>query len=62
MLGWLAGCLTSILVGALDDLPDGDADVLAVLARVRLRRLAPTAIKQDAGGLHARRVKTLVGA
>jgi hypothetical protein len=32
----------------------GDADILAVLARVRLRRLAPTAIKQDVGGLHAR--------
>ena len=54
MLSWLAGCQTSILVAALDDLPDGDADVLVVLSGVRLRRLAPTAIKQNAGGLHAR--------
>src|SRR6516164_2686129 len=48
------GCQTSILVAALDNLPDRGADILAVLARVRLRRLAPTAIKQDVGGLHAR--------
>jgi hypothetical protein len=46
-------CQTSIFVAVLDDLPDGDADVPVVLARVRLRRLAPTAIKQDIGGLHA---------
>ena len=49
----LAGAKRSIIVAALDDLPDGNADVPVVLARVRLRRLAPTAIKQDVGGLHA---------
>ena len=53
-LSWLAGGQTSILVAALDNLPDRDADVLVVLARVRLRRPTPTAIKQNAGGLHAR--------
>jgi len=54
MLRWLAGCQTSILVAALDDLSDADLDLAVVLACVRLRRLAPTAIKQNVGGLHAR--------
>ena len=40
-------------LGTIDDLPDGDADVSVVHARVRLRRLAPAAIQQDVGGLHA---------
>jgi len=31
----------SILVAALDDLPDPDVDILAVPARVRLRGLTP---------------------
>jgi hypothetical protein len=53
-LSWLAEGQTSFLVVALDYLPDADADVLVVHARVRLRRLTPTAIKQNAGGLHAR--------
>jgi hypothetical protein len=53
-LSWLARVQTSILVAALDNLPDRDADVLVVLAHVRLRRFTPTAIKQNAGGLHAR--------
>ena len=60
MLCWLTAeprptirCQASILVAAFDDLPDRDPDVVTVLARVHLRRLAPTAIKQDVGGLHA---------
>jgi hypothetical protein len=32
-----------------DDLPDRDPDVTVVLADVRLWRLAPTAVEQDAG-------------
>ena len=40
-------------LSTIDDLPDDDADLAAFLARVRLRRLAPTPIKQDIGGLHA---------
>lgn len=52
--GWLVGCQTSILVAALANLPDDDADVLVVHACVRLRRLTPAAIQQNAGGLHAR--------
>jgi hypothetical protein len=53
MLRWLDGCQTLILVAVLNDLPDSDADVPVVLACVRLQRLAPTAIKQGIGGLHA---------
>ena len=51
----------SVLVAAVDDLPDADVDVLVVLARVCLRRLPPAAIKQDAGGLNAsgRRILSL---
>ena len=41
-------------LNTIDDLPDDDADVAALLAGMRLRRLAPTPIKQDIGGLHAR--------
>ena len=44
----------SILIAALDDLPDGDADVVAVLSGVGLRRAAPAAIQQDACRRHAR--------
>jgi hypothetical protein len=44
----LKGRPASILVAALDDLPDSDADVLAVLSRMVLRRAAPAAIQQDA--------------
>ena len=43
----LYGRSTSILA-ALDDLPDSDADVAAVLAGVGLQRAAPAAIQQDA--------------
>src|SRR5262249_37370359 len=38
----------------LDDLPDRHLDVVTILGRVRLRRLAPATVKQDVGGLHAR--------
>ena len=37
----------------IDYLPDDDADLAAVLARVHLCWFAPTPIKQDVGGLHA---------
>ena len=50
----LNGRSTSILIAALDDVADGDADVLAVLAGVGLRRAAPAAIQQDACRRHAR--------
>ena len=43
---------TSILIAALDNLPNGDANVLVVLAGVGLRRTAPAAIQQDACRLH----------
>jgi hypothetical protein len=32
----------------LDDLPDRDLEIAAILAAVRLRRAAPAAIQQDA--------------
>ena len=44
---------TSILIAALDDLPDGDADVLVVLACVLLRGLTPAPVEQDGDGLYA---------
>ena len=55
--GWrqpLNGGPTSILTPLLDNIPDGDADVLVVLARVRLRGLAPAPIEQGLGGGHTR--------
>jgi hypothetical protein len=42
----LNGRSRSILAAALDDLSDGDANVLAVLARVGLRRAAPAPVEQ----------------
>jgi len=42
------------IIAALDNLPDGDAEVAAVLSDVGLRRAAPTAIQQDACRRHAR--------
>jgi len=50
----LNGGPTSILTPLLDYIPDGDADVLVVLARVRLRGLAPAPIEQGLDGGHAR--------
>ena len=50
--GWrqpLNGGPTSILTPLLDYIPDGDADVLVVLARVRLRGLAPAPIELRLG-------------
>ena len=42
-------------VATLGDVPDHHLDfAFAILAGVRLWRLAPPAIKQDVGGLHAR--------
>ena len=41
-------------LSTIDDLPDRDADVVAVLANVGLRRAAPAAIQQDACRRHAR--------
>ena len=41
---------------ALGDCSDGHPDVLVVLARVRLRGLAPATIEQHADSLHARGV------
>lgn len=44
------------LITAVEDLPDGDADVtFTVLARVRLRWPAPATIQQDACRRHTRR-------
>jgi len=47
-------CATSS-VAALDYLPNGDADVLVVLARVRLGGLAPASIEQRLSGGHTGR-------
>jgi hypothetical protein len=47
-------CATSS-VAALDYLSDGDADVLVVLACVRLRAFASASIEQRLNGGHARR-------
>ena len=42
------------LVAAVNDVPNNDADIaFAALAGMRLRRLAPPAIQQNVGGLHA---------
>jgi len=41
------------LIAALDNLPDSDADVVAVLSDVGLRRAAPAAIQQYGDGLYA---------
>ena len=42
-------------ITTLDDVADDHPDLaLAVLASMRLRWLAPPAIQQDVGGLHAR--------
>src|SRR6185369_11032949 len=42
-------------IATLDDVPDDHPDfALAARAGVRLGRLAPAAVEQDAGGLHAR--------
>jgi hypothetical protein len=54
-------CATSS-VAALDYLPDGDADVLVALARVRLCGLAPASVEQRAGGRHARCRRRILGA
>ena len=43
----------SILIAALDDLPDRDADIAAILAD--LRRSAPTPVEQGAGRRHTGR-------
>jgi hypothetical protein len=40
---------------ALDDLPDGDVDVLVVVAGARLGGLTPAPVEQDVGGLNALR-------
>lgn len=48
------GTPTSILTPLLDYVPDGDVDVLVVLAGVRLGGLAPAAVQQDACRRHAR--------
>ena len=48
-----AQATAALLCRALDDLPDGDAEV-AVLADMGLRRAAPAAIQQDACRRHAR--------
>ena len=51
MLRWLARCQTSILVAALNDLPDADLDLAVVLANVGLRCLAPATVEQrDSSG------------
>ena len=54
MLRWLARCQTSILVAALNDLPDADLDLAVVLANVGLRCLAPATVEQRDGGGDAR--------
>ena len=46
--------------GGFGDLPDRHADVVAVLACVRLHSLAPAAVKQEADGLHAGAVRRAV--
>ena len=43
-------------VAVVEDPPDGDANVAAILARVHLRRLAPATIEQRDGGGHTRPV------
>jgi hypothetical protein len=49
-----------ILAAALDDLSDGDANVLAVLARVGLRRAAPATVEQVPAADSARPVAATV--
>jgi hypothetical protein len=51
----LAGAAVTVgsILAAIDDLPDGNANVLVGLADMRLRCFAPTTIKQDVCGLHA---------
>src|SRR5215471_5038958 len=41
------------LIAALDYLPNGDADVVVVLACVRLGGLAPAPVEEDGDGLYA---------
>ena len=56
--GWrqpLNGRPTSILTPLLDNIAQCDADVLVVLARVRLRGLAPASIEQRLSGGHTGR-------
>jgi hypothetical protein len=48
------GARATRLVATFDKVPDDHRDLaLVVLGGVRLRRLAPAAVEQDVGGLHA---------
>ena len=47
--------LRVIFLRTIDDLPDDDPDIAALLASVRLKRFAPAAIQQNASRRHTGR-------